>query len=501
MWIGLISLVLLGVLLGGLVWLDRSTEPETSGASLEIYCASGLRPVLEPVVRQYESEFGGTIQVHFGPSGGIEAQLKLADRGDLFIPAAWDPYLTRNQLTGRVREAVPLAELHLVLAVDPEYEAKIGSLADAVEQKVQLALANEQAAVGRLTRAILESQGKWDAVRRATKVFKPTVTDVAETIRQSGIVRAGVIWDATARQFGLDIVELPEFEAARCRTGIGVLDTAANPAAALHFARYLAAPEKGQPYFHKAHFLPFDADPWADVPELLLFSGTVNRAAIRETLAEFEHREGCHVRTVFEGCGTLVGMMKAGNFPDAYFACDISYVEQVHDHFDTPHQVSASPIVILVQPGNPHAIERLEDLARPGIVVGLCDPERTALGDLTIRLLKAAGVHDAIAANEPKTITTGDLLVTQLLASDKLDAVLVYAANCSKVGDRATVVRIDHPAARAIQPYSVHLESKFPSLARRLDAAISSKLSQQRFEAVGFEWLGETPTVPIPKLQ
>ncbi len=55
------------------------------------------------------------------------------------------------------------------------------------------------------------------------------------------------------------------------------------------------------------------------------------RPAIEQTIAEFERREGVKVTRVYNGCGILVAQMKAGEVPDAYFACDSEFMNQVND--------------------------------------------------------------------------------------------------------------------------------------------------------------------------
>jgi ABC-type molybdate transport system substrate-binding protein len=251
----------------------------------------------------------------------------------------------------------------------------------------------------------------------------------------------------------------------------------------------LAAPEKGQPFFAAEHYESVAGDAWAETPELTLFSGTVNRRAIAATLEEFQRREGCRITTVFEGCGTLVGMMRAGATPDAYLACDVSYVEQVSEQFRQPLPLSTNRLVLAVRTGNPAQIRNLADLTRPGVRVGLCDPQLTALGDLTVRMLQEAGALSGVQENSPRTGITGDVLVAQLLASDKLDAVIVYEANCAAARDQLEVIPIDHPRATATQPFSIHRSAAYPQLSGRLEEALAAPRSRARFEAEGFTWL------------
>ena len=57
--------------------------------------------------------------------------------------------------------------------------------------------------------------------------------------------------------------------------------------AALKFARYLTAPEKGGEVFRAQGFQLDGGDKWAEKPELILYSGGVNRLAIEKLLRQF----------------------------------------------------------------------------------------------------------------------------------------------------------------------------------------------------------------------
>jgi molybdate transport system substrate-binding protein len=483
------SVVVLAVLAGLMMWLAGGTRgPAASGQTLVVYCAAGVRPPVEQIAQQYEEEYDVPIRLQYGPSGGLESQLQINPNADLFIPAAADPFLVRGRKKGEIAETIPLAKLQVVLAVRPGLATEIGSLDDLVRKKIRYALANEQAAVGRLTVALLEKCGQWERVRREARVFKGTVTDVANDVALGGDVDAGFVWDSTAKQFGLEIVQLPELSGGETTITAGVVATSKQPTAALRFARYLAAPNKGGRAWSEMHYRPVSGDPWAFRPKITLFSGGVNRVAIQETLKDFQRREGCDVTVVYNGCGILVGMMKTGQQPDAYFACDVSFVEQVREQFLEPLDVSETDMVILVRRGNPKKIRTLDDLARPDAKIGLADEKLSALGALTKRLLEEAGLYQRVVENRRVSSPTADFLVTQLLAHDELDAVIVYAANCANVGDEAEVVRVDHPLAHAVQPFAIHRNDKYPQLTARLLDALTSAASRARFEAVGFRW-------------
>lgn len=488
--LALLSVALLCFLAAMLAWLGGGFGTSINKSPLVIYCAAGVRPPLEEIAQQYEKEsFGAPVRFQYASSGDLLVQLELHPRGDLYIPAGVDPFITKGREKDLVAEAISLANFSLVLAVKSGNPKNIASLDDLFADGVSFALANENAAVGRKTIKMLKRSNNWQRTKDAAKVFKPTVTDIASDVRDGVKIDAAFIWDSTASQYELDIVRLPELQGGESTITAGILKTSPNSAAALRFARYAASPEKGQPIFAKHHYEATTGDPWAVRPKITLYSGGVNRLAIEKTLEIFQQREGCEIRTIYNGCGVLVGQMKLGESPDAYFACDISFVDQVQENFFSPVNISRTDMVLLVQKGNPNGIISIKDLSRDGLRVGLADEELSALGFLSKRLLQGAAVYDDVVRNRRATTPTADLLVTQLTNSDKLDAAIVYRANCTNIGDKAEIIEIDHPSAIAVQPFAVHANSLYPQLTTRLLGAISSATSQQRFEAAGFEWL------------
>jgi ABC-type molybdate transport system substrate-binding protein len=190
---------------------------------------------------------------------------------------------------------------------------------------------------------------------------------------------------------------------------------------------------------------------------------------------------------VYNGCGILVAQMRAGEHPDAYFACDKSFMSQVSDLFLDGVDVSTNQLVILVPKGNPHGIRTLDDLARPGLRVGVGHEKQCALGVITQQTLVQTGSRAAVMKNVVTQLPTGDMLVNNLRARS-LDAVIAYVSNATSAPDELEAISIDVPCAVAVQPVAVGRESRYRQLTSRLLEAIRSRASRERFEANGFHW-------------
>lgn len=491
----LLGSLLAVVALVGLLVLDRPGRPANGvpAEPLVVFCAAGLKPPVESVATAYGREFGIPVQLQYGGSGTLLANIRVAEHGDLFL-AADDSYLQIARSNGLLAESVPIARLTPVVAVARGNPRGVRGLADL--SRVGVALANpEAAAIGKTTREALRRIGLWNDIEARVKVFKPTVNDVANDIKL-GTVDAGIVWDATVRQYPeLEAVEIPEFSANIQTVSIGVLRSSRQPTAALRFARYLGAPERGLKEFGNRGYTTVEGDAWTEVPEVVLFSGGVNRVALEPTLKRFEEREGALVTRVYNGCGILVSQMKSGQHPDAYFACDISFMRQVTHLFSPALNVSRTAVVLLVPAGNPRKLHSLGDLTQPGLRVGVANAEQSALGALTARLLSSQGLLERVMTNVRVQTPTADLLVAQM-RSGSLDVVVVYQANTTQVGDAFSVVPLSEPEAMAIQPYAVRQNSRHRFLMERLQAALTTPESRNRFESAGFQWLATPSLAP-----
>jgi molybdate transport system substrate-binding protein len=499
------SLIILVASIGaliGLVWLMPSNRPLPVGpsaksaggdsanapTSLVVFCAASNRAVMEAVRTDYEKEFGFPVDVQYGPSQTLLANLEVSGSADLYLPAD-DSYLDLGHEKQLVAETIPVATMQAVLAVSKTTGTKFASLADVVASDQRLVQANpEAAAIGTMTKKLLTASGQWDAVASKTVAYKGTVNEVANDVK-IGAADVGIVYDAVLTTYpDLIAVPVPELEPLTATIAIGVVQTSSQPRRALHFARYLAAPEKGLKRYEEFGFRTLPGDPWTETLEITLYSGSMLRPAIEKTLAEFQDREGARVTTVFNGCGILVAQMKAGQVPDAYFACDAEFMQQVQDIFLSPVDVSQNELVILVPKGNPQRIKSLADLTQEGLRVGIGHEKQCAMGWLTQKTLKEGGVQTDVMKNVIVQTPTGDMLVNQMRAGS-LDAAVAYLSNAAGAGKDLDAIRITNiPCSVATQPYAVANQSKFPRLAMRLQERLRSAESRSLFESNGFVW-------------
>jgi len=466
-------------------------EPKPSvqaGDPIIVFCAASNRAVFELIRADYEKEFARSVQVQYGPSQTLLSSIEVSGTGDLFLPAD-DNYLEMGREKHLIAEQIPLATMHAVVAVAKGNPRGIASFADLLKSDLRLVQANpDAAAIGKITRATLQLTAEWELLDKATTAYRTTVTDVANDL-VVGAADAGIVYDAVLHGYPqLEAVHIAELESAVSPVAIGVIASSKQPAIALHFARFVAAKDRGLKHYAEHGFRVTTGDEWSDVPELSLFAGSMLRPVLEDMITAFEKREGVHVSRVYNGCGILVAQMKAGQHPDAYFACDREFMNQVTDLFSIPVDVSENELVILVHKGNPQQIADLSDLGRKGLRVGIGHEKQCAMGWLTQNTLKEAGVQKEVIENVTVQSATGDMLVNQL-RTGSLDAAVVYLSNAAGAGGELDAIRIHGiECSIATQPFAVSKETRFAHLTARLFEQLCSVESRNSFEAEGFCW-------------
>jgi molybdate transport system substrate-binding protein len=491
------------VVLGGMLILlmrgdiaARSVGPATSsgsalngeGPEVTLFCAASNRAVMEAIRQEYEAETGRAVSIQYGASQTLLSQFEISGTGDLYLPAD-DSFLKLAADKGLTEEVLAVATMRAGLAVKKGNPLNISSLADLLEPGTKLVQANpEAAAVAKLTKEFLTESGKWNAIDKATTAYRATVTEVANDL-VVGAADVGIVYDAVLHTYpDLEFVELPEFKNAASRIAIAVLSSSKQPSQALHFARYVSAADRGLKQYAAHGFQTQRSDSWADAPELSVYAGSMLRPAIEDTIVEFEKREGVTVSRVYNGCGILVAQMKAGQHPDAYFACDKEFMSQVTDLFPESVAVSQNELVILVQKGNPKNIATLRDLTREGLRVGVGHEKQCAMGWITQNTFREGGIQNEVMANVTVQTPSGDMLVNQL-RTGSLDAAVAYLSNAAGAAEHLDAIRIQGiSCSTAIQPWAVAKESSYPQLASRLFARICSADSIETFAAEGFTW-------------
>lgn len=486
-----IALLTLGIACGWVV-ISALSAPSAPLPPLFVYCTADLKDPCEKAAADFKLQNLGGLNFRFDDSDTLLSQIRAAATGDLYI-AADQSALDEARKHGLVREVIPLAARHPVIAVRIGNPKGIRNLEDLFHGEIKVAISNpESCSVGKRIQTAMGQ--RWDQFSKHVAVIKPTVAEIVRDLTL-GAVDAAIIWNTTAHQSkDLEAIDIPEFAAEKHVVSVAVLAVSKNPAAALRFARFLASPEHGNEVFGERGFNALKGDAWSAEPNLILYSGSVNRLAIEALLTKFAAREGITITTVFNGCGVLCATMKTSNsslhdqFPDLYYACDLCFIPPVAEHFPEVILLTETDIGLVVKKGNPHGITTPKDLKREGLRIGLCNSKQSTLGFMTSGILRDLNLYDEIQKNVVVEVPTADFLINQLRVGS-LDVAIVYSVNAIPQKEHLDYIRIDHKGAVAIQPFSISKNSPRHQLGERLLTFFKENRSE--FEKAGFTWRGD----------
>lgn len=508
--VAIVGLVIAGLTLRGegpLSTASSANGPTAGDRPLRLYCAAGLRVPTQEVLDAYEQAYGVKVELHTHGSGTLFGQIRTEHKSgqgpDLYLTAE-QTYNDQGQQLGLIAEVIPIGTQRPVIIVAPGNPKHISALADFVDPDRQVAfgVANEGTAIGKKTRRIAEHMGIRAAIQSQRKTEQETVIALAEAVAL-GSLDAAVVWDTTAMMTdGVEVVPTddPAFALGVSRISVGVTTVTDRPTEALRLARFITAHDRGLAVYRRYGFDVVDGDGWDEHPDLVVYCGSMFEAVFAESIAQFNQREGVTIRPQWAGCGKLVAQMKVIDdpdlFPQAYLACDAQFLDRVQDQFGERTIVSQNPIVLAVQQGNPHGIATPADLLRPGLRVGVCHPEDSALGHLTKNMLsdpRFGGIYPRLEQSRTLEVDTGPTLVSQILTGG-LDAVIVYRSNVMANPanlNKLEVIAIDDAGtglSTATQPWAIAKQARHRQLMQRLFDTLKSEPSAERFRAAGFQW-------------
>ncbi len=171
-------------------------------------------------------------------------------------------------------------------------------------------------------------------------------------------------------------------------------------------------------------FIPLGGCARGQQKTILAFVGSASKPAMEEAATEFEKTTGIKVYLNFSGSGTVLSQMKLSNRGELYIPGSPDYMALAeNDGVIEPESVKKIAYLIpaiLVQHGNPKNIHTLSDLARPGIKVGLGNPEAVCVGLYAVEILDYNNLLQAVGRN-----------------------VITYAESCSKTASLLVLKKVD----------------------------------------------------------
>jgi len=125
---------------------------------------------------------------------------------------------------------------------------------------------------------------------------------------------------------------------------------------------------------------------------LLVFAGAASKPPAEEVARDFMKKRGIEVKTTFGGSGFVLSQMKIARQGEIYFPGSSDFMEKAKKEklvFPETERIVAYLVpAINVQRGNPRNIRSLKDLLRPGLRLGIADPESVCVGTYAVEVVE-----------------------------------------------------------------------------------------------------------------
>jgi molybdate transport system substrate-binding protein len=165
----------------------------------------------------------------------------------------------------------------------------------------------------------------------------------------------------------------------------------------------------------------------SDREALRAFVGSASKPATEEAARGFEAKTGIRVDLHLGGSGKILSEMKLSERGDLYFPGSSDFMELAKRENlvlpETERIVVYLIPAINVPKGNPKGIHSLEDLARPGLSVGMARPDTVCVGLYAAEILEKNGLAEAVRKNI-KTHVESCEKTAQIISLNMVDAVL-----------------------------------------------------------------------------
>ncbi|MEM3395018.1 MAG: molybdate ABC transporter substrate-binding protein [Nitrososphaerota archaeon] len=179
---------------------------------------------------------------------------------------------------------------------------------------------------------------------------------------------------------------------------------------------------------------------------IVVFAGAAAAPVYREAATMFESKYGVKVELRLGGSGSLLSAMEIAKTGDVYIPGSPEYIQKaIKLGIVEPDYVKKMAYLvpaIIVQKGNPKNISSLEDLAKPGISVGIADPESVCVGLYAKELLEKNGLWEEVKKNIVVYAQSCEATAS-LIPTRSVDAIIGWHVFKAWYPDKADIVWIE----------------------------------------------------------
>lgn len=135
---------------------------------------------------------------------------------------------------------------------------------------------------------------------------------------------------------------------------------------------------------------------------VVVFAGSASQPPLEEAAERFREETGTPVILHLGGSGAMLNQIRLTGQGDLYIPGSPDYMEKAEE-FDLvagePATIAYLVPALIVAKGNPKKVSGLSDLDRPGLRVGLADPDGVCVGLYAVEILEANQLTERVRPN------------------------------------------------------------------------------------------------------
>lgn len=178
--------------------------------SLLVYSGAGLRKPMDEIGKMFEEKYGVEIQYSYAGSAQNLSQIELSGEGDVYVPGALYYYGAAKEKDLAISQQS--VAYHIPVIVVPKGNpANIQTLEDLTKSEVKVILGDpKSAAIGKISKKLLEKNGLFDGVDNNTIALTATVNELVVYITMEQC-DAAIIWEDNVKGIEeVEIIQIPE---------------------------------------------------------------------------------------------------------------------------------------------------------------------------------------------------------------------------------------------------------------------------------------------------
>ena len=283
------------------VWDMMPTSSKSPSDPLSVHCEKLIEEPIRATAVQFSKEFNIPIEIKVAPlnENTLIAQPHIKQNNKNFDLQISSPFISGNpDLNNDIfQESIPVANHVPVFATRDNFSLTVNNWSDILDQNLTIGLIEQNPSSSRkikLPKTVIQELQNTDRL-----LFFSDAHSLSETLLNSDKLDAAIVWHQIARKMNLRVIQLDELQLKIMPVYAHVHSRSQKATKSIMFARYLAAPSKGQFHFANNHLIGVDGDRWAVEPVLNFYSEPSFKSSMTSKIEDFSKREGVTINFSF----------------------------------------------------------------------------------------------------------------------------------------------------------------------------------------------------------